>query len=197
MNAGQMDQVVTLSRPTNVTDAFGQHTEWVTVTKVWAKCTPLRGREFFAAAATQSPASMRAEIYWIPDVQASWRLNWLGKAFDLVAAPIDVNARHEVLELMCVSAPDVVQKPAPGVVTQGAMYFNGMRVMLNSRYYLSLKPGPALPAGTLYFNGMRLMLNSSYLSLKPAPAVPVGAVLFNGARVLVDQSYLSLRVAAP
>ena len=62
---------MTLQQPAIVTDEFGQHTEWAVVADVAAKYKPLRGREFFAAAATQSPASGTFEIYWRPDVRGS------------------------------------------------------------------------------------------------------------------------------
>ena len=101
LSAGSKDQIVALLAPSLIADAFGQHTIWVVIANVAAMCEPLRGREFFSSGAMQSPASLRVSCDWRPDVLASWRVNWLGQHYDVVAAPIDVDARHRTLELMC------------------------------------------------------------------------------------------------
>ena len=98
---GQMTEIVTLHQPTTIADAYGQHAGFADVAQAAAKVEPLWGREFFAAAAMQSPASLRVSIYWRGDVRASWRLTWLGTVYEVITAPIDVDARHEHLELMC------------------------------------------------------------------------------------------------
>lgn len=103
-NPGAMDQIVTLRAPQTTVDKFGQHTVYAVVADVAARVKPLQGREFFAAGSMQSPASMEVEIYYRPDVQPNWRLSWMGQLFNLVAAPIDANARHETLLLMCAQA---------------------------------------------------------------------------------------------
>lgn len=105
LQPGAMDQVVSLKRPTVVKDKFGQHTDWPLVANVAARVTPLRGREFFAAGATQNPASLRVEIYWRIDVNAAWRVGWMGKDYEITGEPIDVDARHDVLEIMCKGVP--------------------------------------------------------------------------------------------
>jgi SPP1 family predicted phage head-tail adaptor len=98
---GQMTEVVTLRAPQQSVDKFGQHTAYATVADVAASVRPLRGREYFAAGAMQSPAELEVEIYWRPDVRGNWRLTWMGTTYDLVGTPIDVDARHATLQLMC------------------------------------------------------------------------------------------------
>jgi len=105
LSAGDKDQVVTLYKPSTVADEFGQHTEFFSVRNQAAKVEPLQGREFFAAAAAQSPASMRISIDWHPDVTGAWRVDWAGRHFQLVGEPIDLAARHRVLELMVQEVP--------------------------------------------------------------------------------------------
>lgn len=105
LQPGEMDQVVTLKRPTIVKDKFGQHTQWLVVANVAAKVEPLRGREFFAAGQTQNPASLRVVIYWRIDVQPAWRVQWMGRDYEVLGEPIDVDARHDVLEIMCKGVP--------------------------------------------------------------------------------------------
>lgn len=101
LTAGEMDQVLTLFAPTLVKDEFGQHTEYAEVTRVAAKVKPLTGTAFFSAGAMQTPASLMASIYYRRDVLGSWRLTWMGKWYELVADPIDVEAAHQRLDMMC------------------------------------------------------------------------------------------------
>lgn len=101
LQPGEMDQVVSLFEPTTVRDAFGQHTEYVLRAKVTARVRPLRGREYFAAGQLQSPATMEISIYWRIDVRAWWRVEWMGRMYDVTGEPADVDARHDALELLC------------------------------------------------------------------------------------------------
>lgn len=102
-HSGEMTEVVTLRAPTQTIDKFGQHTSWPAVADVAARVRPLRGREYFAAGAMQSPAELEVEIYWRRDVRANWRVTWMGNDYDVVGAPIDVDARHGTLQMMCQS----------------------------------------------------------------------------------------------
>lgn len=98
---GELDQVVALLKLSTTPDAYGQRETWVPWTSVAAKCEPLAGRDFFAAGAAQNPASLRVSIHWMPGVPSDLRLVWMGVTFQLVAAPIDINGRHAILDLMC------------------------------------------------------------------------------------------------
>lgn len=100
-HSGEMTEVVTLSAPVGAVDRYGQRTSWNAVADVAARVKPLVGREFFAAGAMQSPAELEVEIYYRPDVQSHWRVTWMSRIFEVVGAPIDVNARHATLLLMC------------------------------------------------------------------------------------------------
>lgn len=104
-HSGEMDQVVTLRQPQTSTDKFGQHTTFAVVADVAARVRPLRGREYFAAGAMQSPAELEVEVYYRPDVQSNWRLSWMSRLYEIVGTPNDVDARHATLLLMCRGAP--------------------------------------------------------------------------------------------
>ena len=101
LGAGDKDQIVTLLAPTLVTDSFGQRTAYAISFGCAAKVEPLAGREFFAAGTTESPASVRVLIEYRVEPAANWRLDWNGGHYELVAAPMDLDARHRTLELMC------------------------------------------------------------------------------------------------
>lgn len=95
---------VTLQQRTPGVDALGQAVEaWATVAEVWAAVEPLRGREFFAAAQTQAPTTVRITIRYLAGVAPFMRALWEGIPHDIEAV-IDVEGAHQKLELMCTTA---------------------------------------------------------------------------------------------
>ena len=101
-DAGALDQRITLQARTASVDALGQGVEtWTDVCTVWAKAQPLRGREFFAAGATQSETSVRFVIRHRAGLTGAMRVMWRGVSYALVAEPIDVDGGRHTLELMC------------------------------------------------------------------------------------------------
>lgn len=102
MNAGNLDQPVTIEAPPATRDGFGDRTgSWTTFASVWAQAQPLRGRELFAAGTTQSEATVRFRIRYRDDVTSAMRVVWRGKSYAIVGDPIDVDGAQDVLELMC------------------------------------------------------------------------------------------------
>lgn len=84
MDAGKLDQRVTLQQRSGVADGLGQVTlTWVDVATVWARVVPLRGREFFAAAQIQQENTVRVILRKRSDVTSAWRLVWRGVAHDV------------------------------------------------------------------------------------------------------------------
>lgn len=105
LNAGELDQRLTLQSPAGTPDALGQVPPgWTDVATVWGSATPLRGRELEAAAAMQSDAVVRFRIRWRSDVTRAWRVLWRGVAYAIVSDPIDVRGQRCALELMCSTA---------------------------------------------------------------------------------------------
>ena len=99
--AGALDQRITLQQRSTSVDALGQGVEtWIDVATVWASAQPLRGREFFAAGAMQSEASVRFRIRYRAGVTGAMRVLWRSVAHALVAEPIDVDGGRHTLELM-------------------------------------------------------------------------------------------------
>jgi SPP1 family predicted phage head-tail adaptor len=100
-HSGEINQIVTLRSQSTVTDRFGQRVVYPIVADVAARVSPYKGREFFSAGVMQSPATLEIEIYYRPDINAGWRLDWMSKQYELVAEPIDTDAKHVSLILMC------------------------------------------------------------------------------------------------
>lgn len=136
VNFGEFRERVTLQYRQGGQDVLGQvRQSWATLATVWAKVTPIRGREYFAASQMQAPIDVRILIRWREDVEPTMRVMWGGKYFE-VTSVIDTDARRSVIELMCVSAVrDARETPqatlgtllslADGAVTLGGsgMYF--------------------------------------------------------------------------
>lgn len=101
LNAGELDQRITMQSPAATVGALGQRTEaWSTVATLWAKATPLRGREFFAAGAMQSEAAVRFSIRYRTGINGTMRVLWRGVAHAIVAEPMDVDGGKHTLEIM-------------------------------------------------------------------------------------------------
>lgn len=104
MDAGRFDQRVTIQEKSVTRAANGEEVvAWVTHAERWARVEPLRGREFFAAAQMQGAVDYRVTIRYLSTVTRAMRLQWRGMVLDIVSEPIDVGARKEYIELMCVS----------------------------------------------------------------------------------------------
>lgn len=102
-NAGAMDQRVIIQQRATGLDAHGQEsTTWQDLATVWARVTPLRGRDFIAAAQMQATFDARVHIRYRTDVTAGMRLMWGAQPLELVGAPVDVDGGRHTLELMCV-----------------------------------------------------------------------------------------------
>lgn len=93
-----LDERVTLQSRSVVKDAFGQEViTWVDAATVWAHVAPIRGREFFAAAAIQQEHTIKVTLRW-RDVALTQRLIWRGKNHDIVAAVMV--GRRQWVEIM-------------------------------------------------------------------------------------------------
>jgi SPP1 family predicted phage head-tail adaptor len=104
VTASELTEQITLQVRADGTDAHGQEsTTWTDLATVRARAEPLRGRDFFAAAQTQSGLSVRFSIRYRTDVLATTRVLWDGSAYDIQGPPINVDGRRHTLELMCES----------------------------------------------------------------------------------------------
>jgi len=75
MKAGQLDQRVTLQKPSTERDDYGQQINaWTTLGEAWAAVEPLQGREFLAAGAEQSEVTARIRMRWRSNIAANMRV---------------------------------------------------------------------------------------------------------------------------
>lgn len=102
LNAGALDQRVTLQRRTVGRDDRGQALEtWATVATLWASVKPRRGRDFLAAAQDQATFDCTVWLRYRADILATDRLLWKGQPLDIVGQPVNVAGAGVWTELMC------------------------------------------------------------------------------------------------
>lgn len=102
LNAGALDQRVILQRRSVGRDDRGQALEmWATVTTLWARVQPRRGRDFLAAAQDQATFDCTVWLRYRADILATDRLLWKGQALDIVGQPVNVGGAGVWTELMC------------------------------------------------------------------------------------------------
>jgi len=105
LQPGDMDQVVTLQVLSSSKDAYGQREKWHTLKMVAARCEPMAGGDFLAAGAMQNPVTLLVQIYWIPNLPSDVRVIWNGVTYQTTAAPVNVDALRQSLDLMCIEVP--------------------------------------------------------------------------------------------
>ncbi len=101
--AGRLSERIAIEQKSVTRAANGEEVvTWTTYATTWAEVTPLRGREFFAAAQMQDSIDYRIRIRYRSGVVPQMRIMWRGTPLDIVSV-IDVGAMREELEIMCAS----------------------------------------------------------------------------------------------
>lgn len=98
MRAGELDRKIVIQSSTPTRDDYGGEVQgWSTYATVWAKFTPLRGTERFAA---QQPVAVIAgtfRLYWLAGVDETMRISHDGQYWDIRS--INEIGRREGLEI--------------------------------------------------------------------------------------------------
>ena len=103
MKAGTLRHRVTLQALTETggPDTGYRDKSWADVAQLSADITPLSGREYIAAAASQSAVSTRITIRYWPGVTAAMRLKQGDVLYNIEAVLPDAKNGKEHLTLMC------------------------------------------------------------------------------------------------
>ncbi|SRR5579883_1218714 len=102
MRAGQLKDFVTIQRPVAQSDSAGQRSEWEVHVKAYAEVVQLQGKELVTARQVFSSVTTRVRMRYLDGagVDASMQVLVDGRVLDILSA-IDLNRKHETLELMC------------------------------------------------------------------------------------------------
>lgn len=102
ITASQLRHKVALQAQETTRSEFGDViTEWVDQASVWAHVAPQSGREYFAAQQVQSEVSTRITIRYRDDVDATCRIKYRGKTYNIEAVLPDDGSGRDHLTLMC------------------------------------------------------------------------------------------------
>ncbi|WP_335342482.1 phage head closure protein [Polycladomyces zharkentensis] len=92
---------MTLQKKTVIKDSEGLVTEiWTDIATVWAAVEPLRGREYFEAAAINAENTVRIRMRYKAGVKPDMRVIYSGRIFNITSV-IDIDERHQEMHLMC------------------------------------------------------------------------------------------------
>lgn len=101
MRSGDLRHRITLQQKQLTKDQEGIATEnWVDVATVWAAVEPLKGREYFQAAAVNAENTVRFRIRYRQGITSAMRVVYNGRVFNINSV-IDVDERHREIQLMC------------------------------------------------------------------------------------------------
>ena len=100
MRAGRLRHFVAVEQPiTSTTPDGGTTKAWELVFHEWAAIEPLRGREYFQAAAAQSEVDTMVTMRYRPGVRAKMRVSHEGRHFDIQSV-IEIQTRGRELQIM-------------------------------------------------------------------------------------------------
>lgn len=101
MQAGKLDQRVTIERYTTTENDWGEPINtWAPLATVWAAVEPLNGREYIAAQAAMAETTARIRMRYRPGITQQDRVIHEGKIYGIEAV-IHVKSAGRELVLMC------------------------------------------------------------------------------------------------
>lgn len=99
-----MNQRITLEQPPAALDASGEASgTWKTFARTWASVNPLRGRQLEMARTVYADVSVQINMRYLDGVKAKMRVRHGDNVYQIEAV-MDVNSRHDELELLCSGA---------------------------------------------------------------------------------------------
>lgn len=103
-NSGKRNKRITIQKKGRTEDDAGypipDPNDWEDVCTIWAEREPLKGREFFAAAATQYEKTVRWRIRYREDIKEGMRVVYKERFYPIYAVPDDVSGDRTETHLM-------------------------------------------------------------------------------------------------
>lgn len=103
LNAGDLDQRITIQRRAAGVDALGHEAKgWTDYATVWARVLTTGGREALQAGAVQGEATIECRIRYRADLlhdSTGQRIVWRGIAYDITRPPQDVKGAGVAIDL--------------------------------------------------------------------------------------------------
>jgi SPP1 family predicted phage head-tail adaptor len=101
MQAGRLDQRVTIKQKVAVQDTFGGETvTWSDVCSVWAQVSPISGREYLQGKQLQEEQMVRIRIRHRAGVVPAMRVHLGSRTFDIIDVQ-NIDTANKETVLMC------------------------------------------------------------------------------------------------
>ena len=101
IHAGALNKKITIQYQAKARDSFGAEViTWTDAATVWAKITPLRGKEFFAAQQINAESTIKISIRYRSNINTTMRLKY-GSRYFYILEMHNVDERSEELLFYC------------------------------------------------------------------------------------------------
>lgn len=102
IDVGKMRKRITIMQKTDGTDGMNQSkVGWEPYRDVWATVNPYKSSEVSFVSKLKPEVTHRIYIRFRPDITADMRIRYHGRTFEIAGPPIDIDERHEILEIQC------------------------------------------------------------------------------------------------
>lgn len=102
MDIGKLNKRITFLKPCSLEDDMGQEVAgWEELKTVWATVKPFKSSEGKFMAKLKPEVTHRIYVRYRKDVTSDMRILYHGRIFEIAGPPIDVDERHEMLEIQC------------------------------------------------------------------------------------------------
>ena len=101
LNPGELRNQVQITRKDASLNAYNEEVvTWPVFASVWAKIDHLRGREYLDARQATADLTTKITIRYLQGMLPSMRVEFGDQVYEVISV-IDVQERHNVMELMC------------------------------------------------------------------------------------------------
>lgn len=103
IDAGALNKHITFMKFGTTTDDMGQDKGvWQVYRSVWATVKPYKSSEYNFMSKLKPEVSHRIYVRYRADITADMRILYHGRIFEIAGPPIDIDEKHELLEIQCV-----------------------------------------------------------------------------------------------
>lgn len=102
VDIGKLNKRITFQKCRVLEDEMGQDkTAWEDFKTVWATVKPYKSSEFNFMKKLKPEVSHRIYVRFRNDITADMRIRYHGRIFTIEGPPLDIDERHELLEIQC------------------------------------------------------------------------------------------------
>ena len=102
MDIGKLNKRITFLKIEHEEDDMGQSKNvWTEYKTVWATVKPYKSSESAFMSKLKPEVTHRIYVRYRDDITADMRIYYHGRTFEISEPPIDVDERHDMLEIQC------------------------------------------------------------------------------------------------